>query len=135
MSAIVFQPEGHYGESDQTPSNQPRYLRDTICEQAVFKLTKDYLSFCTDIGLHPPITMYSALVGCKGVLFHSDLGHRCSPGGIGRTPAFLPDIEIAALDADPVKLLRPWCDTLSQACGLEQSPNFDESGSWRERRR
>ena len=63
MSAIVFQPKGHYGEADQKPSNQPRYLRDTICEQAVFKLTKDYLSFCTDIGLHPPIMMYSALVG------------------------------------------------------------------------
>jgi hypothetical protein len=134
MSAIVFQPNGQFAEPDQKSSNQPRYLRDTICEQAVFKLTKNYLSFCTDIGLHPPITMYSALVGCKGVLFHSDWGHRYSRGGIDRMPAFLPDIEFAALDADPVKLLRSWCDTLSQACGLEKSPNFDESGNWRERR-
>jgi len=134
MSAITFQNNGNYVQPDQKLVNQPRYLRDTICERAVFKLVKEYLAFCTGIGVQPPITMCSALVGCKGVLIYSERGHWHCQGGIDRTPAFLPDIEIAALDADPVKLLHPWCDTLLQACGFEKSPNFDESGNWRERR-
>ena len=54
---------------------------------------------------------------------------------IDRSPVFLPDIEITTLDADPLKLLRPWCDTLWQACGTERSFNFDQQGNWRERRR
>lgn len=135
MSALTFQPNGHAAQPGQKPANLPRYLRDTICERAVFRLVKEYLSFCTGIGIQLPITMFSAVIGCKGVLFYSDWGHRFSQGGIDRSPAFLPDIEIASLDAEPMKLLRSWCDTLLQAVGLEKSPNFDDQGNWRERRR
>ena len=49
--------------------------------------------------------------------------------------AFFPEVEIGSLDEEPVKLLRPWCDTLWQACGMERSFNFDQEGKWRERRR
>jgi hypothetical protein len=135
MTGIAFQTNGNYTQPDEKAANRPRYLRDTICERAVFKLVKETLSFCTGIGVPPPVTMFSALVGCKGVLFYSEWGHRYSQGGIDRTPAYLLDIEIPALDSDPMKLLRPWCDSLLQACGIDGSPNFDEAGNWRERRR
>lgn len=135
MSAITFQPNGHYAQPDQKPANLPRYLRDTICERAVFRLVKDYLSFCQGIGVSLPVTMFSALVGCKGVMYYSDWGRHFGQGTIDRSPAFIPDMEIVALDAEPMKLLRPWCDTLAQSMGFEKSPNFDEAGNWRERRR
>jgi hypothetical protein len=134
-SAITFLRNCSHFQADQQPLNVPRYLHDAICERAVFKLVEEYLSFCNSMGVRPPITMCSALVGCKGVLFDSELGYRNSKGGIDRSPAFLPDIEIASLDADTIKLLHPWCDTLLQSCGLERSPNWDEAGNWRERRR
>ena len=73
-------------------------------------------------------TGYSAAVA-------RDLFKRLKGMEIDRSPAFLPEVEIPAVDADPVKLLRPWCDTLLQACGLEKSLNFDVQGNWRERRR
>ena len=79
--------------------------------------------------------MFSAIVGCKGVVFHSQWGYRFGTGGIDRSPVYLPDIEIIASDDEPEKLLRPWCDTLAQSMGLEKSPNYDETGNWRERRR
>jgi hypothetical protein len=135
MSEVTFQTNGNYSQPEEKAANRPRYLRDTICERAVFKFVKDALSFCTGIGAPPPLTMFSALVGCKGVLFYSEWGHRHSLGGIDRTPAYLPDIEIAALDPNLMQLLRPWCDSLLQACGLDGSLNFDDAGNWRERRR
>ncbi len=122
-------------QTEHKLANSPRYLRDTICEQAVLRLVKEYVVFCTDIGISPPVTLLSALIGCKGVMYYSEWGHRESQGGIDRTPAYLPDIEIPALDLDLTKLLRPWCDSLLQACGLDGSPNFDEAGNRRERRR
>jgi hypothetical protein len=134
MSEVAYQINRQQFEPDQKSANQPRYLRTAVCERAVIKLVKDYVSFCAGIGLHAPITIYSALVGCKGVMFYSEWGHRNSLGGIDRTPAFLPEVEIASLNTDLMQLLQPWCDTLWQACGLEKSLNFDEAGKWRERR-
>jgi len=54
---------------------------------------------------------------------------------IDRSPVFFPEVEIGALDAEPMKFLRPWCDILWQACGMERSFSFDKEGNWRERRR
>jgi hypothetical protein len=53
---------------------------------------------------------------------------------IDRSPVFLPDVAIDSLDAEPVKVLRQWGDTLWQACGLDRSYSFDEAGNWHERR-
>lgn len=135
MTAITFQTNGHFAPSNQEHPKRPRYLRDTTCERAVFKLVKEYLSFCQGVGFPALISMFSALVDCKDVVFHSQWGHRSGTGGIDRSPAFLPDIEIGASDGEQEKLMRPWCDTLTQAMGFDKSPNYDEEGNWRERRR
>lgn len=121
---------------DRQQKNAPHCLRDSICEQAVFNLVGGYLRFCKAIGLSPPVQMFSALVGCEGVRIWTDLTfHEVSEHGIDRSPVFLPDIEITTLDAEPPALMRPWCDTLWQSCGMERSFNFDKDGNWRERRR
>jgi hypothetical protein len=110
-------------------------LRDSICEQAVFNTVAGYIRFCKALGLAAPVQMFSALVGCEGVRIFTDMTFRdVSEHGIDRSPVFLPDMEIT-LDAEPLKLLRPWCDTVWQACGMERSFNFDQQGNWRERRR
>jgi hypothetical protein len=130
MSDITF-PVNSRGISPERES--PRYLHDPRCEQAVFKLVKEYLLVCQGIGIHPSITIFSALVGCKGVRFYSRWGHNSLPG-IDRSPAYLPEIVVDELDADPVKLMRPWCDILAQSMGLEKSANFDEAGIWKKQR-
>jgi hypothetical protein len=121
---------------DRQQNGSPVCLRDSICEHAMFTTIGGYLRFCTAVGLGPPIQMFSAIVGCEGVRICTDWGFRdLSNFAIDRSPVFLPDLEIDSLDANPMKLLRPWCDTLWQASGIERSFNFDEQGNWRERRR
>lgn len=43
MSAITF--ETGDAQPDQQPVKQPRYLRDSTCERAVFRLVPEYLTF------------------------------------------------------------------------------------------
>lgn len=123
------------------PSNQhqpetgPRSLRDAICEKAVIDALGEYLRFCKTLEIPAPFIMFSALTGCDGIRICTDRSFcDLSEGAIDRTPAYLPEIEIPSLDIEPLTLLRPWCDTLWQACGMERSFNFDDNGKWRERR-
>ena len=110
-------------------------LRDSICEKGAQQTVGEYLRFCKAIGLTPPVGMFSALIGCKGVRLWTNRGfYEASEHAIERSPVFLPDIEIGSFDVDPVQLLRPWGDALWQACGMERSFNFDDAGNWRERR-
>jgi hypothetical protein len=121
---------------DRKQKDSVHCLRDSICEEAVFNTVAGYLRFCKAIGLDVPIQMFSALIGCEGVRICTDMSFRdISDHAIDRSPVFLPDIEISSLDAGPKDLLRPWCDTLWQACGMERSFSFDQQGQWRERRR
>lgn len=135
MSAITFETNGRYAQPDQQPVRQPRYLRDTTCERAVFRLVPEYLTFCEGIGISEPVSLFSALIGCSGMRFYSEWGHRFGQYVIDRSPAFLPDFEVSSTDEKPEQWLRPWCDLLAQAMGFEKSPNYDENGNWRERRR
>jgi hypothetical protein len=121
---------------DRQKKDGAHCLRDSICEQAVFNTVAGYLQFCKALGLEAPVQMFSALLGCEGVHICTDMAFQdLSEHAIDRSPVFLPDIEITALDAEPVKVLRPWCDALWQACGMERSFSFDQNGNWRERRR
>lgn len=121
---------------ERQQKNGVHCLRDSTCEQAVFNTVGSYLRFCKGIGLEAPIWMFSALVGCKGVRICTDMSfHDMSEYAIDRSPVWFPAVEIASLDVEPMKLLRPWCDILWQACGMERSFSFDQEGKWRERRR
>ena len=133
-SAITFQPNRQEAQPGAQAAKLPRYLRDALCEQATFRLVGSYLTFCQNVGLTPPVVMLSALVGCEGVSYYSDWGYRSDQRGIDRSPAYLPEVEVSAFDVEPTKLLRTWCDTVAQAIGFAGSPNFDESGTWRQRR-
>jgi hypothetical protein len=121
---------------DRQQKKGVRCLRESLCEQAVFNTVAGYLRFCKAIGLGVPIHIFSALVGCEGVRICTDMTfHDVSEHAIDRSPAFVPDIELTSLDAEPMTALHPWCDTIWQACGMERSFSFDQQGNWRERRR
>jgi hypothetical protein len=121
---------------DRQQKDSVHCLRDSICEEAMFNMVAGYLQFCKAIGLDAPVQMFSALIGCEGVRICTDLSFRdVSDHAIDRSPAFLPNIEITSLDAELKASLRPWCDTLWQACGMERSFNFTADGNLQERRR
>ncbi len=110
-------------------------IRDTICESGVFALVSAYLKFCMGIKLEAPLTMFSALVGCEGSrIAVTRRWMDPSNHSVDRSPAYLPEIDISSLDIEPMNFLRPWCDTLWQAGGVERSYNYDNEGNWHERR-
>lgn len=128
MSDAAYAVNPHHPEGRQA-------LRDIICERAVRDLLRSYPTFAQGLGLEPPIWMFSALIDCRGVRIlanrdWSDL----SEHSIDRSPAYLPEVEIGTLDVEIDSLLRPWCDSLWQASGVERSFNFDDQGKWRQRR-
>lgn len=134
-SAMTFTTSDPYiRNKPDTPQSIPRYLRDDACEKAVFQLVGDYCKSCETLGIVPPVTMFSALVDCQGVTFHSHRGYSQSLRSVDRSPAFVPEVQFEDFASDPLNRLQPWCDTLFQAMGFEKSPNFDENGKWRERR-
>ena len=115
--------------------NPPLAIRSSLCERAVFDVIHDYLKVCKVIGIKPPIWMFSALVECEGFRMMTDRMFRdVSDKAVDRSPAILPELKITSVDAEPQQLLRPWCDTLWQASGLERSFNYDQDGNWHEQR-
>lgn len=122
--------------SDQPQKTGPRALRDSTCEQAMFSAVVDYLQFCKKMKISAPIMVFSAIIGCEGVRICINIGFQdFSVTAIDRSPVHLPEFEITSFEEEPSTLLRPWCDTLWQAGGLERSSNFDQNGKWRERQR
>ncbi len=115
MSDLSYSP-------DQSGQNGVCFLRDSIVEEGMLRLVQNYLGFCKSIDVDAPIWMFSALIDCEGVRIYTDWGFRGALDlGVDRSPCYLPEIEITLLNEKPQALLRPWCDMLWQACGMERS--------------
>jgi hypothetical protein len=136
MSDISYEVRPDFpGSGEQTSRTNPRRLRDSICEQAMFETVSGYLRLCKTLELSCPVFLFSAILDCEGVRICTDRSFGdLSEYGIDRSPVYLPEIEITSFDEQIKSVLRPWCDTFWQSFGMERSFNFDDSGTWRERR-
>lgn len=112
----------------------PYAIRCSLIERGVFEVVHDYLEFSQATDSEPPLWLFSALVECKGFRMARGVFLDLSDGAVDRSPAFLPELQITDYDTDVQQLLRPWCDTLWQASGLERSFNYDKDGNWHEPR-
>ncbi len=110
-------------------------LRCSLLEKGVFAVVDDYLKFCRALDIPHPVWLFSALVECQGFGIQTNrMFHEFSMNTVDRSPAIIPEIRITSFDVDSKKILRPWCDTLWQASGLEKSANYDQDGNWNEPR-
>lgn len=113
----------------------PYAIRCSLMERSVFEVVHDYLSFCKATEFEPPVWLFSSLVGCKDFRVITDWGFRdLSTNAVDRTPAIFPELKIMSFDTEIKELLRPWCNWLWQASGIERSFSYDEEGNWHERR-
>lgn len=118
---------------DDRVENPPMAIRAGLCERSVFELVHDYANVCKAIEVEPPIWLFSALIECEGFQMVTNRTFRSLSGNtVDRTPAILPELKLTNFDAEPQELLRPWCDALWQASGLEWSLNYDQDGKWHE---
>lgn len=117
--------------SDLTwPQDRESLIRFNVCEQGLFRVSDAYTKFCQGIGIQTPIWVFTSLLNCKGARPPSN--HHWidnSEHYIDRSPAHLPELKITSFPITPH--LRPLCDSIWQAAGIERSPNFDEHGNWK----
>lgn len=106
-------------------------LSDPYCERLTMTLVKQYVEYCQGLNFAGPVTLLSTLAGCLGAGRRTKWG-TMEGDGVDRTLAFLPVIEIEDLQADPMPLIKSWCDFLAQAAGCSKSRNFNAAGEWRE---
>jgi hypothetical protein len=110
--------------------NGPYVIRCGLIERAVFEVVDDFLKFCQATDFKPPLWLFSALINCTGFRMVTGMYHDLSDKAVDRSPAILPHLEITNLDGNVQDLLRPWCDALWQASGLERSLNYRQDGKW-----
>ena len=109
---------------------QPKTLREGLCEEAILGAMTGYLPFAKTLALEPPFWIFAALVGCEGANIRlNSTWPEFSPHTIDRAIVWLPETKIDAFDTDPVKHLRPMFDVLWNTAGMERSFNYDEQGN------
>ena len=95
---------------------------------------RNYLPYAKNLNLEPPFWLFAALTGCEGARFWFNRSwEQLSPHAIDRSIVWLPETKIDGSDTDPVKHLRPICDVLWNAAGIERSFNYDEHGNYNPR--
>lgn len=107
-------------------------------ESNLWHASTRYLLAQKKLGLPLPIFVVITLVGVKGfklsvnqwILMQLTNG----PVPVDRDILQLPEIMIEDYDVDFSNILRPAFDALWQACGLQQSFNYDQTGNWNPKR-
>ena len=99
-------------------------------EHAIMDAIRRYLSVQKSLEIATPLFIMVTLFGVKG--FTMALGYPMFPGPkIERDLLPLPEIMVEDYSLDVGRLLRPAFDALWQACGREQSVNYDAAGNWK----
>ncbi len=103
-------------------------------EGQLLKSLGSYLNLAKDLGINTPIAIFLTLIGVKNWKISDDKlfyrnGHNLTTA-IDRNILELPESIVESYATKPQEILRPMFDRVWNACGREQSPNFDEDGNW-----
>jgi len=113
------------GEEDK------RIIPSVAYEYTVVCALKSYLAVLVKLDIEFPLWICLSLLDVKGyVMAVSDRfwGRRIHP--IDRDELILPEIQVEDADTPAERILRPAFDSIWNACGYEQSMNYDENGTW-----
>ena len=103
-------------------------------EEDVMSAFKRYISYLEILNVGMPIFAFLTLVGVKGYSMSSNQSWIFRGSTIEKDVLLLPEIVIEDSEIDVEKILKPWFDTVWNACGFPRSNNFDDSGKWTGRR-
>ncbi len=104
-------------------------------EEKVWNAAARYLHVQKKLELPLPIFLMVTLIGVKGFKLGLsawvEMTLAETPGTIDRDILFLPEALIERFDVSVARTLRPTFDALWQACGFEESMNYDSDGNWK----
>jgi len=98
-------------------------------EEVIMKAFKSYISNLKDLNVGLPIFAFLTFTGVKGYSMTSD-PLWIKEETIEKDILLIPEIVIENFDFEVEKILKPWFDTVWNACGFPNSKNFDNSGKW-----
>lgn len=101
-------------------------------ESELMKIIPEYLETLKRLEIEPPILISLNLFGVKGFKYSSPIPSHRFP--VDRDHLNPPDVLIESYDKDLGKLLKPCFDSLWNAIGRTESPNYDKEGNWVEPR-
>lgn len=92
------------------------------------------LSVYKRLLVSPPMELRLTMIGVRGyeMATRAFFSRRATP--IERDTVFLPGVLLEDISQRGDKLLRPVFDTLWNACGYQECPNYNDEGIWQERR-
>jgi hypothetical protein len=115
------------------PTN-PQYIPSLLFERSLIHELPRALALLEWLGAEPPVAVMVALTGVRGrALAVSDPLRRVvrwhEPDPIDRDVLIVPEILLESLKVDADKALKPAIDTIWNAGGYSQSPNYRD-GKW-----
>jgi hypothetical protein len=105
-----------------------RWIGSSWIEKGVVGSVTTYLKSLAQLNVEPPFVFLLAALQARGAYLTVDDGKP-----IDRDVVCLPDVLIENVPCDVPQVLRPVFDALWNACGFQQSFNYDEQGKWKPR--
>jgi hypothetical protein len=82
------------------------------------------------LKIDPPVVAMLSLLDVKDHRLVSGMLRPLYSRPIRQRDLIMHDVFMQTLEVPAAEVLRPFCDSLWQACGLQRSLNFDSSGKW-----
>jgi hypothetical protein len=102
-------------------------------ETQMLEFVQASLTILRDAAIESPVVVLLALSGLRGVRFENS-PHSWGWGSeetVDRDIVVLPELLLEDVPSDMTQALRPIFDALWQCSGWDQSPSFDQNGTWR----
>lgn len=99
-------------------------------EEKIMNAFEYYVSKLEVLNVEMPIFAYLTLVGVKGYSLTNNPSWIFRGNSIDKDVLSLPEIIIKNSEFEVEKVLKPWFDTVWNACGFPCSLNYDSSGKW-----
>jgi hypothetical protein len=114
------------------PEQYKNQLPSIALEQELLGLMQRFIDASRQLFTPLPLFIAISLLRVKGFRMSCDpFNPFAGNEGIDREILELPEVGIEDYGANLGTALRPSFDALWQACGVEQSPNYDSAGNWR----
>ncbi len=116
------------------PENGELQIPSVSYEEELIEALPRYLQILKTLNVELPFFAFLTFVGVKG--------YSMSTAGLhyrGRTPVekdvlCLPETMVDSYDVPAEKILKPFFDSVWNACGFDRSLNYDGNGNWRPKR-
>lgn len=108
-------------------------IPSAIFEAELIGALPRFLEIQHKLGIAPPFSVMLSLLGVAGYAItssHRRVSRNPNPPAIDRDELLIPDILIEDFNIDAAAVLRSTFDSIWNACGWEQSLNYDAEGKW-----